>query len=55
MGYKILGYAVWQVGRWYVRRRFAAMLPSRRVIAGALAVTAIGATAIVAAHRSSDS
>jgi hypothetical protein len=22
MGYKILGFAVWQGGKWYVRRRF---------------------------------
>jgi hypothetical protein len=22
MGYKILGFVVWQVGKWYVRRRF---------------------------------
>lgn len=22
MGYKILGFIVWQVGKWYVKRRF---------------------------------
>jgi hypothetical protein len=33
-GYKLLGYAVWQGGKWYVRRR----LPLRRLaIVGALA------------------
>jgi hypothetical protein len=33
-GYRLLGFAVWRAGKWYLRRR----LPSRRVVlAGALA------------------
>jgi hypothetical protein len=39
--YKLLGFAVWQVGKWYLRRR----LPSRR----ALALTAAGGLSALAA------
>lgn len=53
MGYKILGFAVWKAARWYTRRRVAAMVPSRRVLAGALVVSAVGAVAIAAAQRDS--
>jgi len=55
MGYKILGFAVWHGARWYVRKRFGALVPSRRVLTGALVVSAVGAIAVVTAHRSSDS
>lgn len=53
MGYRILGFAVWKAARWYTRRRVAAMVPSRRVLAGALVVSAVGAVAIAAAQRDS--
>ncbi|HXM86250.1 MAG TPA: hypothetical protein VN889_01325 [Solirubrobacteraceae bacterium] len=39
--YKLLGFAVWQGGKWYLRRR----LPSRR----ALALTAAGGLSALAA------
>ena len=39
-GYKILGYAVWQGGKWYVRRNYGKFLPSRRVAAIAVGVVA---------------
>ena len=41
-GYKLLGYAVWRGGKWYLRRR----LPSTRTLAtagvGGLSVLAVG-------------
>jgi hypothetical protein len=45
-GYKLLGYAVWHGGKWYVRRR----LPSVRVsaVAGVAAVSAVAAAVLIA-------
>jgi len=46
-GYRLLGFVVWQGGKWYLRRR----LPSpRRVLAAGLLAGA-GATALVAIAR----
>jgi hypothetical protein len=43
-GYRVLGFAVWQGGKWYLRRR----LPSpRRVLLAGLAA-GLGATALAA-------
>jgi hypothetical protein len=46
MGYKILGFAVWQGGKWYLRRRFDG-LGRKLAIAGLggalLAGVAVGA------------
>lgn len=46
MGYKLLGFAVWQGGTWYLRRR---MRGSARKVAiiGAASVAAIGAAAVL--------
>jgi len=43
MGYKLLGYLVWNGGRWYVRHK----VPSRRVMA--LGVVGLAVTAVVVA------
>jgi hypothetical protein len=43
--YKLLGYAVWRGGKWYVRRRYLDRLPSARMAA----VTGIAALAATAA------
>ena len=51
MGYKILGFVVWQGARWYARRRVAQMLPSRRVAAAAFVVTAVATVAVVGATK----
>ena len=55
MRYKILGFAVWQGARWYLRRRFARLVPSRRVLAASAVLSTVAALAIVAAQRNSDS
>ena len=53
MGYKILGFVVWQGARWYARRRVRQMLPSRRVATAALVATAVATVAVAAARRDS--
>ena len=44
--YRLLGYVVWQGGKWYLRKR----LPSRRTLAlaGALGAGALTAAAVAA-------
>lgn len=47
--YKVLGYVVWQGGKWYVRRHYGRYVPSGRtagVAAGALALT-VGALVVL--------
>lgn len=52
MGYKLLGYIVWQGGKWYVRRRFP-NLGRNLVIAGAAGALLAGAAVAVASQRGS--
>jgi hypothetical protein len=50
--YKLLGYAVWHGGKWYVRRRYLDRLPSARVAAvTGLAALAATAAAVTFARR----
>jgi hypothetical protein len=50
-GYKLLGWAVWRVGIWYIRRR----LPSRRTVVLGLAAVGLGAGALaLAASQGAD-
>jgi hypothetical protein len=51
MGYKMLGFVVWQGARWYARRRVSQMMPSRRVATAALVAIGVAAVAAVAATR----
>jgi hypothetical protein len=55
MRYKALGFVVWQGARWYVRRRYARLVPSRRVVAATAVVGAVGVLALAASQRNSDS
>jgi len=45
-GYRLLGYVVWQGGKWYLRRR----LPSRRtvLVTGVVAVGGLTAAVLLA-------
>jgi hypothetical protein len=52
MGYKVLGFAVWHGGKWYLRRRYAGT--ARKVAIGALGVALI-AGLLAAQRRSSES
>lgn len=51
MGYKILGFAVWQGGKWYVRRRYP-FLASRRALTAVAVLAGIGAAAIALSRDS---
>ena len=44
-GYKLLGFAVWRGGKWYLRRSYLRRLPSARAGAAvaALALVSLGA------------
>jgi hypothetical protein len=46
-GYRLLGFAVWQGGKWYLRRRLPS--PRRVLLSGLLA--GAGATALVLAAK----
>ena len=47
MGYKLLGWVVWNGARWYLRRKLGAKaLPAAGVVAGV-----VGAAAVVRALR----
>ena len=45
MGYKILGFAVWNGGKWYLRRRYG-VLASRKGLAVGVVGVAVVALAI---------
>jgi hypothetical protein len=51
MGYKILGFAVWQASKWYVRRR----LPGTRskVAIAALSAAIVGGVVVASRQQSS--
>ncbi len=53
MGYKILGFAVWQGSKWYLRRRMAG-LGSKVAIAGVSAAVLAGVIAAGRQAASSD-
>jgi hypothetical protein len=52
MGYKVLGYAVWQGGKWYLRRRYGGT--PRKLLAGGMVALVIGG-ALVAQRQASSS
>jgi hypothetical protein len=54
MGYKILGYVVWNGGRWYVKRRFG-VLASRRAAAVGIVGVAVAALVLGGTRKSSSS
>jgi hypothetical protein len=49
---KLLGFAVWEGGKWYVRHRYLRRLPSVRVAAlSGLAALTAGAVGVTLARR----
>lgn len=48
-GYRVLGFAVWNGGRWYLRRRYGAK--PKLIAAGALAGAGVGAGLLVRGRR----
>lgn len=53
MGYKVLGFAVWKGGRWYLRRRFEGAA-RKLAIAGLGGALLAGAAVTAQRVRSSD-
>ena len=51
MGYKILGYTVWHGGKWYLRRRYGTLLPSRRVVIAGAVGALVAMIAVAGARR----
>lgn len=45
MGYKFLGFAVWQGGKWYLRRRYP-LLANRKAVAGAAVAVGLVVAAV---------
>jgi hypothetical protein len=52
MGYKILGFAVWQGGKWYLRRRFEGA--SRKLAIAGLAGVLVAGAAVATQRARSD-
>jgi hypothetical protein len=52
MGYKVLGYMVWQGGKWYIRRRVSGGLRKSLALGGLGAAIAGGAVLAQRAGRS---
>lgn len=52
-GYKLLGQLVWRGGRWYLRRTYGHLIPSRRTVALVLVAGGIGAVVIVGRRAAS--
>jgi hypothetical protein len=51
--YRLLGMAVWKGGKWFVRRRYGGLVPSRRVAAAGFVGLAVVALALGRAKKSS--
>ena len=51
----MLGFIVWHLAQWYVRRRVGRIMPSRRVATAALVGSAVATVAVVAAVKRSGS
>jgi hypothetical protein len=50
MGYKLLGYVVWQGGKWYLRRRFP-HAGRKLAIGGAVTLVLLGGAVAFGAQR----
>lgn len=51
MRYKVLGYVVWRAGRWYARRRYGHLVPSRRVATAGIVAVLVSGSVVFAARR----
>jgi hypothetical protein len=53
VGYKILGYAVWQGGKWYVKQRYGGGSSTKRYVAFGLVALGVGALVVKGTQHSS--
>ena len=49
-GYKLLGLVVWRGGKWYLRRTYGHLIPSRRTVALVLVAGGV-VTAVLVGRR----
>lgn len=52
MGYKVLGYVVWNGGKWYVKRRYGWIVPSKTTVLAGATVAAVVAALLLQGDRS---
>jgi hypothetical protein len=50
-GYQIVGYVTWNGAKFYLRRRYGHLIPSRRVVAAGLVVGTVAGLAAAEASR----
>ena len=55
MGYKLLGFVVWQVGKWYVRRRMRGYERAAAIGGAAAGVAALAIGGAIVAQRQNNS
>ncbi|WCB93830.1 hypothetical protein DSM104299_02550 [Baekduia alba] len=55
MGYKILGYAVWNGGKFYMKQRYGTASGAKRLAALGIVGAAVVALAVKGAHRDASS
>ena len=55
MGYKVLGFVVWHVGKWYLRRRMRGNERKAAIGAAAAGVAAVAIGGAIVAQRQNDS
>ncbi|HEY2770347.1 MAG TPA: hypothetical protein VGI87_07265 [Solirubrobacteraceae bacterium] len=53
MGYKVLGFAVWQGGKWYLRRRMSGF--ALKAAVGGLAVAVVAGVIVAGKQQQSSS
>jgi hypothetical protein len=54
-GYTLLGKVVWRGGKWYLRRSYGHLVPSRRTVALALVVSGGVGAALLIGRRATSS
>jgi hypothetical protein len=50
-GYQFVGYVTWNGGKFYLRRRYGHMVPSRRVVAAGIVLGSVGGYAAIEARK----
>ena len=51
MAYKLLGMLVWKAARWFLRRKYGAVMAPKPLLAGGLVALVVGVLLVVARQR----